>query len=69
MSDRRWRLCLLAVFLLYAGQYTVRGWLQAMAGQGLGGDQTNIALIELRLSDDSLFQRDYTFAAAEPLRF
>ena len=69
MTTMRWRLLMLTIFLLYAGQYTVRGWLQARAGQGLGGDQTNIALIELRLSDDTLFQRDYTFADAEPLRF
>ena len=64
-----WRGWVCLVFLLYVAQYTVRGFLQAEAGVGLGGDQTNIALIELRLSDDSLFQRDYAFADASAMTF
>ena len=50
MTESRWRAFLFALFLAYVGQYTVRGWVHARADRGLGGDQTNIALIELRLS-------------------
>lgn len=60
----------LILFVLVTGYVTYDAFLTAwLESPGSSGDQTNIGIMELRLSDDSLYSRDYLFKDTTLFRF